>query len=1115
MELQEIINLIEEYKKNHNIINDNNYLDKIGKAFKSYIDHDFIDNDGLSSKYSSTIEDVFTELLSIPIFIDYYVNDDEIFSYILSINLNNFDSIESKYHDRILEFLRTGNILEWQESEIFSNKNIFEFICKYDKSLLSEVDLTDIFLEFTKEDINNYGDIILEYIDNIDVESLPNSWRTSEILFDYMKNNRKDLLYKLNLQIFFSLITSDMLNDYGDVILQYLKYIKITSGFWRTNEYLFEYIKNNQKESLYQLELALFFPTLTWDILDDYGDEIIKYLDDKGNYKSYYELTSEREHWLSRNSKILFYYLKDERRDLLPKLYIYNIFPTITSDILTNYGDIIIKYIDTHWISFEWINSQDLFDYLKNNRRDLLIKLNLKDFFPEITEEILTDYGDIILKYIDNIYLVPYPWNENTYLFTYLNQHRRDLLHKLNLGVHFPEITEEILTNYGDIILKYIKEEKSIPTTWFNSKKLFNYVRDKKQDLLYKLNTGKFMFDDDNIEYFANLYGIDKKIYEEKIRYLYEKNVELFETLNFDMLKIDGFSKNLLIKFTLYPDIQDKIINLDSNTLLFFIKIANMLNVKDIDLTSVVIKVLDNINNYKYLLEKIPISELDDEKIKYLVFILEKNDNVYNIDSLDDLTASGFKHKQDEYLKNIANNLDKMDILKLKGAIFEKLYGIDYDMAETIYNMYAYDLERLEDTKISPKIINILLTLDKIMKCASVEELKLFYQNIETSEINFNYGIFLESAIRKEFAKIYKDTLYHVREEDKSKNPSLQNVTYEGKKIEFYEVSDDFNMMIHVVGAYGGFNRRKNYKNEWIQPKIAVHGICTSYIGNNQIATAPPNGPILGFTDYEDSALLLSGNYDLGSVNRSFSVIAEEGKKTRFLSPKSMIDGTRHNHNEMVIERTISLEDGTLIKRMPSYIVYIIDDINDQNNFVFYNDIYQEMLQASHDFNIPIVIVDRLKIAKREFKKCLNLEKEFLETKDSKVLEELFLTYMNNAVGCREFEGYELKEYHKVFDETVVREFYKRIYSYLKDECDNLNNDNIQKLGDNLVTLIKLLIQEKENYGLSHKAYKLKPYIDFDLEIENLKKLLEEYKKKVSNIKGITIENIDESHINM
>ncbi len=80
-----------------------------------------------------------------------------------------------------------------------------------------------------------------------------------------------------------------------------------------------------------------------------------------------------------------------------------------------------------------------------------------------------------------------------------------------------------------------------------------------------------------------------------------------------------------------------------------------------------------------------------------------------------------------------------------------------------------------------------------------------------------------------------------------------------------------------------------------------------------------------------------------------------------------MIDKTRHTHNEMVIERRNPRNSSNIhVKRQPNYVVYFVDDINNEDNFdIKNNELFKESVQAALDNNIPIVIIDRLKFAKR------------------------------------------------------------------------------------------------------------------------------------------------------
>ena len=73
-----------------------------------------------------------------------------------------------------------------------------------------------------------------------------------------------------------------------------------------------------------------------------------------------------------------------------------------------------------------------------------------------------------------------------------------------------------------------------------------------------------------------------------------------------------------------------------------------------------------------------------------------------------------------------------------------------------------------------------------------------------------------------------------------------------------------------------------------------------------------------------------------------------------------MINSTRHNHNEVVIERCKkSTNSNATYKRQPSYVVYVVDSMDNAENFSLDNPLYRETLQAARDFHIPIVIIVR------------------------------------------------------------------------------------------------------------------------------------------------------------
>jgi len=1207
MDGKKIVEILQKYTDNPNIINDDNYFKSLIEAiiFIAKYDKDYLEINDIEMveeffdinydllktlfKHSKLIDYALNnyyvmykvyEYVSVEEFLKfnedkvliYIENNDYIpsnwkknknlFEYILEhnksliskLNLEEFfpeitDEVLLEYGKEITTYIKNTNKLNfsWLNNHAWStNKKLFEYILEKDKSLIIKFELEEIFHEITDEVLLEYGKEIITYVKN--TSSLDYSWRCDKKLFEYVSKHDASLIEKFNLEFVLPDITDDIFLKYKRVILNYIKNTSVLGYKWSENKILFQNISKIDKNLLTKFNLNKIFPEITDKVLSEYGHIILDYLE---NDIFLYE-------W--KESRLLFKFLSKNNKDLLSKFNIKELFPELTEDIFKEYGDAIIVYLENNKFPYKWDCNKELFKYLAKNNLNLILKLDLGRIFPEITDEVLLEYGKEILFYLKEKGC-PYGWRTDKKLFYYISKKDKDLIIKFNLEEIFPKITDEFLLEYGNQIITYVKNTSSLDYSWRRDKKLFEYILkydknlilkfdleclfpkitneilleydelilqyiDKKNgatiwndecllayliknniSLIKKMTVESYFSKDEYIELLASNLEINKDTLKYKLEYLYRKNDELFKTLDFRILKIDKISMDELSKFTLYPDIQEKIINLDSNLVDVFSKILKLLNSSKYDFSNIVVKVLDNIDNYKELITNIQLQELNEERIKNLVFILQRSENIFEINSIEDLDDISFLSKKRNYFSSIENNLSDMDLETLKKAIFEKKYAIDIEMSKFIYERYYHNLEELRKSGLNENVINLIQEIANLLNEESIENLRIIYQESEEIKTDFYTSLSLEATIRKEYTKMYLDTLYKVSNNDKSKHASLENVTYNGKKVDFYEIDGDFNMQVHGLGAYREWTRPENFKNDWLRPKISYHGICTSYIGNNQIATARPNGPILGFSSYEESALMLAGNYDLFSDEAILDYSTAYHTPYSFLPPKTMIDSTRHNHNEMDIER-INKDTAISHKRMPNYVVYIVDDINNQNNFSSENEYYQMTLQCATDMDLPIVVVDRLKYAKREMAKCVDLENKFYESKDLNCLEELFLTYMNNGVGCRLFEKQTKAEYHDIFSEQVINNFYKRLVLYIKEDLISLKSnskteEDIKKIGEVIFTLIKLLNHEKESYSVSHKSYRLTPPIKLEEELVYLKDLYDEYKKRVVEVSVI------------
>ena len=594
-----------------------------------------------------------------------------------------------------------------------------------------------------------------------------------------------------------------------------------------------------------------------------------------------------------------------------------------------------------------------------------------------------------------------------------------------------------------------------------------------------------------------------------KCEYLFKKNFDAFWTLNVNLLK--NKFKNINIEkleyFVLYPDIQQKIIDLDEEWIDIFILIINYLNVSYCDIFPVVDNILDNYSNYSNLLDSIDINNLNEECLHNLLIVLQNEDNYLNINDINELNNDNYEKIKMNYFRAIEEKINNnIDLAELRKNIFLKKFGMTIKQVELLINRYCKNIDLLDNSGLPKEDILILKTINYIYNCNNIEFLKYYFIGSFMFE-DFYSAVSLEAKIRKDYAKLYNDTLYKVNDNDLVDEKSelyssnkeiynkLKNTTYNGKTPNFYLLKDDFNLQINVLGAYSDFKVPENFKNYWDRDKISSHGICTSYIGNNQLANArdAKMHPVYGFDGYENSALLLGGNYDLSSVEANKMFVASYGftvKPSVFFSPKDLINFTRHTHNELVLERRNFNENNLNFKRQPSYIVYFVDDVNNIDNFNEDNSYYQETIQAAVDHDVPVLIIDRLYYAKRETDKCNKLMEEIFNNKQYNKINDLVVTYMNNVVGCIKYDCQELKEYHKYF----TKEGFEKMYNTIIVNIGNTYNINNKKTL--LLNLYKSIVIERYKTEVEGAAANLTSYYDtFDfhgkiVELENLIKEL-------------------------
>ena len=821
-------------------------------------------------------------------------------------------------------------------------------------------------------------------------------------------------------------------------------------------------------------------------------------------------------------------------------------FENFDSELIYPYYEKLIKIFDERWYGL--CNSSKFFEYcILNNYNDIVEKLRMTEghekFIINNLDTILSKYdADTLPSIFHSSYTILEYIVKNGYtdlIESYDEKAMRNLfklkLPEYNIEDRYDDPFEEVMNIIDEIGMSNDKTKKNdvefmnqfikivdtknsscIFYTMRNSNKLRKYLFDNKRyDLFIQF---PFMGEKEveNIKKSARgvniLFGITLEEFTEKINRLSSKNTELLKTMLPFMLtkKFDCFNEACLSKICLYPDLQLKLNKFDNHTVYVLARIYEKLNSNpELDYSGVFVKVINNIELYKNIIDIINDNNLSDDLfIDNLIKTLNDSENIYSIKSIEDIINLDNKEKIffEDINSKIKNNTINID--ELKTALFIKNFGINDIDAEFLVDRYCFNINSYEDDDFKDNdnlksIINILKAIKEIYSIDDIDSLKEIY-NSNNKRIKVDYKYSLEAIIRSEYAKVYSDSLYKITEEhiassNNIKNHEVYNLIskseYNGKHPKFYMMDGDFNLQVHALGAYRAWTRPDNFKDDWYRPFIAYHGICTSYIGNEQIATARASHPIYGFSNYESSAYLCSGNYDLFSDEVISKFDSGYRKAYNILLPEQMIDNTRHTHNEVVIERTIAGKD-EIVKRGPDYVLLFVDDIDNEYNFKkvsevlselyqkypdkkdeieerynsydnvlsdiddpeyddlltaedLYNlqlaNIYEETLQASIDQDIPIVIVDRLKYAKKEKEECNKKFEEFKNNLKGEInidngneLYQLLLKVFNNMVGCCNYTNVKL-EYTEIFSKDEFKKLFDNIIDLINEISDSKN----------------------------------------------------------------------------
>lgn len=458
--------------------------------------------------------------------------------------------------------------------------------------------------------------------------------------------------------------------------------------------------------------------------------------------------------------------------------------------------------------------------------------------------------------------------------------------------------------------------------------------------------------------------------------------------------------------------------------------------------------------------------QLTEHDLDLLIFIFSNNNFDFNVNSISDFR--GFENELLDFVNESMNNFKNQsgyspdDINNIKSTILMKSFGIQLDYAKSI--LKKFNLNGIEFDK-DNNYISMYRSIYNVVNETDVNKLFTIYDNISNNcEFSLDYMTIslFENGMRDIFLRHLTSSTFKCD----GNNYEIQD----GVKI--FDAGTDFKVILTSVGAYKPeMETQLNYSQYWNSNSIRSHGNCCSLIANNNLSTATIRNICLGFSNFEDGMLLLSGSNDLNSTPTSRQINSQDhfGK---FMSANSLIDNTRSDYNELVFERRDLSSTREHYKKNPDYVVMfeelIDNDVNNQELDEETKQLLSEQerikgisLKAAQDFDIPIVKINREKCAVSELFKINKMVEEFYQTHNPALLTRIVVDFENNRMGLRYPHNYLRKKY---FSKAIINKLLAEIINDINAIEDiQLKTMNMETLKNSILNE-KHKIEQSENF---------------------------------------------------
>lgn len=547
----------------------------------------------------------------------------------------------------------------------------------------------------------------------------------------------------------------------------------------------------------------------------------------------------------------------------------------------------------------------------------------------------------------------------------------------------------------------------------------------------------------------------------EKMDSLYNINNELFKTIDIRILdkKYHELGQVLIEYISCYPKVQQKLINIDDdkNKALMLMMQAVM---KDNDYKIEWISIFDSLitslqtEEYNDLWEDISNKmkcneELNQDVIEELVYVFTRP-NCLKVKTVDEL---------DNYREKLQNYCDEKieksngDIDKVKDALSLKLYGIDYNSLLELNAVYCQGLNEYKEDD----IYEIMKCIKNIVESDDIDTLLILYNTIPVLENDFFSIHSIKNELLKKCSEEIVNTLYNPKELD------LVEVIDD---VPIYNAGLEFNMFVRSENGFSGKTKlTENLEKEWNNKSIEYGRLSTSYIANNNIGIWKEKKDawiVYGFSNPNLSkSLLIMGPYDLNTMkNSNFDITKKSvvgglaSMQVEFLGSKGVIDQTRYIHNEALFSLRDYTSENTK-KVQPDYIVYTYasDTIDKEDER------WKTSMQAAKEFNIPIVTINRLDIAKNEVRKINDIIDKIdkMNTKeDLPEFERIIIDFENNRAGMQD-------SFNELMEQYFSEEMMNDVINNVLNQIGKLKTNGKEDIAEDLIERFKNVIEKESS----------------------------------------------------